>query len=47
MGIGEPHSAKLARERLDAIKKYLPDRDSDKQQLQSRQESQVEFTEGT
>ncbi len=47
MSIGEPHSAKLARERLEAIKKYLPVRDSVKQQLQSRQESQVEFEEDT
>ena len=45
--IGEPHSAKLARERLEAIKKYLPVRDSVKQQLQSRQESQVQFEEDT
>ncbi len=43
MSIGEPSSAKLARERLDAIKKYIPVRDSVNQQLQSRQESQVEF----
>ncbi len=47
MSIGQPHSAKLARERLEAIKKYLPVRDSVKQQLQSRQESQVEFEEDT
>jgi hypothetical protein len=47
MSIGEPHSARLARERLEAIKKYLPVRDSVKQQLQSRQESQVEFEEDT
>ncbi len=38
MSIGEPHSAKLAREQLEAIKKYLPVRDSVKQKLQSRQE---------
>ena len=45
--IGEPHSARLARERLEAIKKYLPVRDAVKQQLQQRQESQVEFEENT
>jgi hypothetical protein len=45
--IGEPHSARLARERLEAIKKYLPVRDSVKRQLHSRQESQVEFEEDT
>jgi hypothetical protein len=47
MNIGEPYSAKLAREQLEAIKRYLPVRDSVKQQLQSRQESQVEFEEDT
>jgi hypothetical protein len=45
MRIGEPHSARLARERLEAIKKYLPVCDSVKH-LQARQESQVEFVEG-
>ena len=47
MNIGESHSTKLARERLEAIKKYLPVRDAVKQQLQQRQESQVEFAEDT
>ncbi len=47
MSIGEPHSAKLARERLEAIKKYLPVRDSVKEQLKSRQESRFEFEEDT
>ncbi len=43
----EPHSARLARERLEAIKKYLPVHDAVKQQLKSRQESQFEFEEDT
>ncbi len=47
MSIGEAHSARLARERLEAIQKYLPVRDAVKEQLQSRQESQVEFEEDT
>ncbi len=47
MNIGEPHSAKLACERLEAIKKYLPVRDAVKQQLQQRQETQIEFEEDT
>ncbi len=47
MSIKKPHSAKLARERLEAIKTYLPVRDSVKQQLQLRQDSQVGFEEDT
>ncbi len=47
MNTGELHSAKLARERLEAIKKYLPVRDAVKQQLQQHQETQSEFEEDT
>ncbi len=47
MSIIEPDSAKLARERLEAIKKYLPVRDYVKQKLQQRQESQFKFEEDT
>ncbi len=47
MNIGEAHSAKITRERLKAIKKYLPVRDAVKKQLQERQEGQVEFAEDT
>jgi hypothetical protein len=41
----EFHTVKLAQQ-LEAIKKYIPVRDSVKQQIQQHQEAQVEFTEG-
>ena len=40
------HTAKLARQRVETIEKYIPVRDSVKQKLHERQESHVEFAEG-
>ncbi len=47
MSIGEPHSARLAWERLETIRKYLPICDLVKQLLQSHQDSHVEFEDDT
>ena len=45
--IGEAYSTRLARERQEAIKKFIPLRDSLRRKLQERQESQVDYVEGT
>ena len=47
MSVGEAQITRLTRERLAALKKFIPVRDAFRDNLQARQQQLIEFTTGT
>ena len=47
MQVGEAQITRLTRERLAALKKFIPVRDAFRDNLQARQQQLVDFTTGT
>ena len=47
MSVGEAQITRLTRERLEALKKFIPVRDAFRDHLQAQQQQLVDFTTGT